>query len=28
MKHLGKYTHRITVSNHRLIRIDDTVTFL
>ena len=29
MKYLGKYTHRIAVSNHRTVRMDDdTVTFL
>lgn len=29
MKYLGKYTHRIAVSNHRIVRMDDdTVTFL
>ncbi len=29
MKSLGKYTHRIAVSNHRIVRMDDdTVTFL
>ena len=28
IKYLGKYTHRIAVSNHRIIRIDEeTVTF-
>ena len=28
IKYLGKYTHRIAVSNHRIIRMDDdTVTF-
>ena len=29
IKYLGKYTHRIAVSNHRIVRMDDdTVTFL
>ena len=29
MKYLGKYTHRIAVSNHRIVRMDDdTVAFL